>query len=433
MVYYQPGIGTYESSQSIIPFSIYKIIDEMFAWSIDTHIKCGYKFLMEHYVLGDKIFLFGFSRGAYTARSLAGMLQGVGLLPAGNLQQVSFAYKIYKAGKKKESEDFKNAFSVEVPIDFIGVWDTVSSVGFFPRVLPLATPRTMTRIFRHALSLDERRAKFQANFWGSHHRQEIEAMEDLESQPVDRTRKAKQLGDGTPENIKEVEEVWFAGCHCDVGGSSVLHSTRYSLARISLRWMIRECYKANTGIKFHEHSFSRIGIDPFTLSGVAVANRPVPLDIEPHRIQRPPPISICKSIRAFFENGDDDTEEGKPAGEPRFKSEEEEELHDAVSPKYDQLRRKRGWWIVEILPLPQVKRGPRGTWVDHYWPHFARPRKIPNRVVHEIKIHRSVKLRMQAEFQDERARKKGKKYIPRALFDIEKTSWAHDVKVTWVD
>ena len=74
---------------------------------------------------GDKICLFGFSRGAYTARALAGMLHKVGLLPAHNNQQVPFAYKMYSrldALGWAQSTAFKKAFAIDVPIEFIGVW-----------------------------------------------------------------------------------------------------------------------------------------------------------------------------------------------------------------------------------------------------------------------------------------------------------------------
>ncbi len=74
---------------------------------------------------GDKICLFGFSRGAYTARALAGMLHKVGLLPSYNQQQVPFAYTMYTRTDEigwRQSTAFKKAFSMDVDIDFIGVW-----------------------------------------------------------------------------------------------------------------------------------------------------------------------------------------------------------------------------------------------------------------------------------------------------------------------
>ena len=114
------------------------------------------------------------------------MLHKVGLLPAGNFQQVPFAYKMYQRADNigwEQSNAFKRAFSVDVSIEFIGVWlvlntlsisnllltrpirDTVDSVGIIPKRLPFTTSNTIVRTFRHAVALDERRAKFKANLW----------------------------------------------------------------------------------------------------------------------------------------------------------------------------------------------------------------------------------------------------------------------------
>ena len=131
--------------------------------------------------------------------------------------------------------------------------------------------------------------------------------------------------------------------------------------------MIRECYKANTGIKFNEELLPSVGIDPSTLYGV-VPTRPVSLDVESNRIQKPPVIPICNRIRAFFRHRDNAKDPQSDESSFSFSTEEEEELHDAVSAKYDQLRNKKGWWIVEILPFPQVKQpGLDGAWVHHCW------------------------------------------------------------------
>jgi uncharacterized protein (DUF2235 family) len=92
---------------------------------LDAHVMGGYEFLMENYHAEDKICIFGFSRGAYTARALAGMLHKVGLLPAGNHQQIPFAYKMFSRDDPtgwKQSNAFKKAFSMNVEIEFVGVW-----------------------------------------------------------------------------------------------------------------------------------------------------------------------------------------------------------------------------------------------------------------------------------------------------------------------
>jgi uncharacterized protein (DUF2235 family) len=125
------------------------------------------------------------------------MLHKVGLLPANNWEQVPFAYRLYKRTTDnawKASLEFKKTFAADVQIEFVGVWyvtcplslppsysllaaynlsdtpfvdyrDTVSSVGLIPRRLPFTTSNTIIKTFRHALSLDERRAKFQPNFF----------------------------------------------------------------------------------------------------------------------------------------------------------------------------------------------------------------------------------------------------------------------------
>lgn len=112
------------------------------------------------------------------------MLHKVGLLPPDNWQQVPFTYNIYTetdAFGWEQSTDFKQTFCIEVQIEFIGVWsvryallhfeihptarlrrDTVNSVGLIPRHLPFTTSNNNVRTFRHAVSLDERRAKFKA-------------------------------------------------------------------------------------------------------------------------------------------------------------------------------------------------------------------------------------------------------------------------------
>lgn len=171
LCYYQPGIGTYVSPTKAVGqisrrFS--KAIDMAVAWYLDDHIMGGYRFLMENYKEGDRIFLFGFSRGAYTARCLAGMLHIVGLLPKSNEEQIPFAYSLYKDKSDdgvQKAHGFKKAFSRHVSIEFMGVWDTVTSVGLAGRTLPFTSHNAVVRTFRQAFALDERRAKFRHNPW----------------------------------------------------------------------------------------------------------------------------------------------------------------------------------------------------------------------------------------------------------------------------
>ncbi|KAI5114665.1 hypothetical protein M0805_004528, partial [Coniferiporia weirii] len=154
-----------------------KTWDMMIGSSLHHHIMGGYEFLMENFKERDRICIFGFSRGAYTARALAGMIEKVGLLPAGNHQQVPFAYKMYMKDNEigwQQSVLFKKSFSMDVDIEFIGVWDTVDSVGLIPRHVPFTKNNTCVKTFRHAISLDEHRVKFKANLFDKVITQEVQ-------------------------------------------------------------------------------------------------------------------------------------------------------------------------------------------------------------------------------------------------------------------
>lgn len=168
VTYYQSGIGTYDKGG--LTNGIAAGMDMAVGSGLGTHVKDAYSFLMQHYRSGDKICLLGFSRGAYTVRCLSGMLHKVGLLPASNGSQINFAYNFYKdetAEGKKLAEGFKHTFCTHVDVYFLGLWDCVASVGFFPRKLPLSKcpPANTVRFVRHAMALDERRAKFKVCQW----------------------------------------------------------------------------------------------------------------------------------------------------------------------------------------------------------------------------------------------------------------------------
>ncbi|KFY51023.1 hypothetical protein V495_00017 [Pseudogymnoascus sp. VKM F-4514 (FW-929)] len=167
LTYYQSGIGTYDGHGLKSGFSA--AIDMAVGSGLGTHVKDAYRFIMENHLEGDRICLLGFSRGAYTVRCLAGMLHKVGLLPRRNRAQVSFAYRFYKNDTPegwKMSAEFKKTFCTNVQVYFVGVWDCVASVGFIPRKLPFSKAPTNTiQYFRHAMALDEHRAKFKVSQW----------------------------------------------------------------------------------------------------------------------------------------------------------------------------------------------------------------------------------------------------------------------------
>ncbi|KIJ43870.1 hypothetical protein M422DRAFT_252786, partial [Sphaerobolus stellatus SS14] len=171
-VYYQAGIGTLKR-RNVLLTAIANITDEAVAWSLSHHVIDAYLWLVQHYQEGDKICIFGFSRGAYTARALAGMLMKVGLLPPQHDAEVRAAYESYRATAKVQdwdrSANFQKTWGArDVTVHFLGCWDTVSSVGaLVTHTLPFTATNPIVRNFRHAVSLDERRAKFRTNLWNS--------------------------------------------------------------------------------------------------------------------------------------------------------------------------------------------------------------------------------------------------------------------------
>ncbi|KAJ7621997.1 hypothetical protein DFH06DRAFT_1009614 [Mycena polygramma] len=429
MVYYQAGIGTYTTPQIATPYmaTVSKFIDMCIAWDLDAHVMGGYEFLMQNYTANDRICIFGFSRGAYTARSLAGMLHKVGLLPACNHQQVPFAYHMYINNSEtgwKQSNAFKKTFSIDVDIEFLGVWDTVNSVGIIPKRLPFTTSNTIVRTFRHAVSLDERRAKFKPNLWNRPN--DIERMLSASDQKRHQ-RKAHPQHPHAPKKMSQlkmehrytrdpaqetdIEEVWFSGCHCDIGGGSVVNETKHNLARIPLRWMVRECFKTNSGIMFDTEGLRSIGLDPDSLYPVVKA-RPPALPVGGARIR-----SISSDIATPSTTGKSSNTAHFSEATPAAMTEEELDHHDALSPIYDQLSLNPFWWVLELLPLRQHFQRGDNTWASYFGWNIGRGRFIPKQKTNGIRVHRSVKTRLEALTEN------GEAYQPKAVFDLERTTW----------
>ncbi|EEB99560.1 hypothetical protein MPER_00743, partial [Moniliophthora perniciosa FA553] len=285
--------------------------------------------------------------------------------------QNSLAYKMFtKEDEKgwKQSNAFKKAFSMTLTLNSLA--DTVNSVGLIPKRLPFTTSNTIVRTFRHAVSLDERRAKFKANHWnrpqaheeklgveckhqhgpGEHH------AHDHEDSQKSKTLKALEKKYGKDRNIQtNVDECLtlnYLGCHCDVGGGSVSNDTKPNLARIPLRWMIRECFKTDTGIMFHADLIREMGMDPDALYP-KVKPRPPHLPIVPdkHHIQHVPTKSLLARLTQSHKEINLANFSGSESTLLRPHTEEELELADALSPIYDQLSLKWFWWILEFWPI----------------------------------------------------------------------------------
>ena len=197
----------------------------------------------------------------------------------------------------------------------------------------------------------------------------------------------------------------------DIGGGSVDNDTPYSLARIPLRWMIRECFKTNTGIMFMSDGMRKLGLDPASLYP-DVQPRPPPLPVAHARIQGIPRTTP----KNHYAEADDLVKV--------YKSEEEHELLDAMSPIYDQLSLAKFWWILELIPIKQrYQRSSSTKWENTIAMNLGRGRVIPGQSRRKIKIHRSVKMRMDTEYEN------GTKYAPKASFETALSLG----NVQWVD
>lgn len=213
-VYYDPGVGT-SSSALMIPFrKIHKLYVQAFGLDLQRNVEDAYYFLMNVYQPGDRIFIFGFSRGAHTARRLAHMLDRVGLLHRGSDNMISYASRMYLDRHEDDIVDgFKRTYCRRCPVHFLGVWDTVSAVS---RLLP--RPKLDGKLSRdmkfgyHAVAIDEKRLQFPPNLW----------MDDK----------------AAPGQV--LEQVWFAGVHSDVGG----FYRESELSDIALRWMLQKAHDA---------------------------------------------------------------------------------------------------------------------------------------------------------------------------------------------
>ncbi|HEY7246757.1 MAG TPA: DUF2235 domain-containing protein [Xanthobacteraceae bacterium] len=233
--YYHPGLGTMEPPGALTRVSrdVTKLLGRAIGLGLEGDIRDAYAFLMSHFNEGDRIYLFGFSRGAYTARAVAALLHMYGLIRAGNEALVPYAIRMMMAIRNISdsvgdddprlkdyfglARQFRDEFSVkECKPYFVGLWDTVSSIGWIenPIHLPYVSNNPDIAIGRHAIAIDERRAFFRTNLWHP-----------------------------TPEGgPKDIKQVWFPGVHCDVGGG--YPEAESGLAKIALQWMLREAGSA---------------------------------------------------------------------------------------------------------------------------------------------------------------------------------------------
>ncbi len=213
VVYYDAGVGTggylYDDGLG----KIIEAFDKSTGSGVHQNVEEAYLYLMEVWDPGDKIFLFGFSRGAFSARSLAGMLHKIGLLPREHDNQLEYASKYYLDKKyRKHAAGFKRDMCRACPVHFIGVWDTVDST-----MLTEGNKFTDTTLNEevshgyHAIAINEKRKDFPVSIWNK------------------------------PANKNQtIEQVWFAGVHSNVSG----WYTNRDLSSIPLYWMMQRAITA---------------------------------------------------------------------------------------------------------------------------------------------------------------------------------------------
>ena len=223
--YYHPGVGTMgaPTAHNKISKAWSVVMGLAFGTGLLANVGDAFRYIMNVYEEGDNVFIFGFSRGAYTARALAGVLHMFGLLCPGNEGLIPYIIRLYArrtrsaAGMTRTFQvatAFKATFCRQCPLHFVGVWDTVSSVGWIwdPVKLPYTAQNPDMMNGRHAVSIDERRCYFRNNMWGA------------------------------PLPGQSLKQVWFAGVHSDIGGSYA--EAESGLSKITLEWMLCEALQA---------------------------------------------------------------------------------------------------------------------------------------------------------------------------------------------
>lgn len=217
VVYYDGGVGTGKGAN--------KLTGGAFGVGIDEKIQDAYRFLCLNYAAGDEVYLFGFSRGAYTVRSLAGLIYNSGLLRREYIRKTAEAYELYRnrtheaRPSGKTAIAFRQAYGDSIDITVLGCWDTVGSLGV-PEIFPLVSDLINQRY----------------RFYDTHINRRIGKA--FHAVAVDEIREVFNMTPMQPSSDREPEQVvqvWFPGEHGCVGGGS--QKTR-GLSDAALEWMI---------------------------------------------------------------------------------------------------------------------------------------------------------------------------------------------------
>lgn len=253
--YYSPGVGTIsrESTWARWGQKTRGVLGLMFGYGLDDNVLGAYRFLVENWRVGDEVYLFGFSRGAWTARVLAGLIHLVGLLKPEQVNLCDNALGTYKRAANEDDLPLAWHFARvvgtrKIPVKFVGVWDSVASV-IVPRAdrfyvpsletLPYTITNPSVEIFRHALALDERRRMFRVAPWAD--------PQIFKPNPFNKASHKPQ----------DIRQMWFAGVHSDIGGG--YPEKESALSKIPLIWMVEEARAAGLNINISMFNHLALG------------------------------------------------------------------------------------------------------------------------------------------------------------------------------
>lgn len=407
MCYYQPGVGVKFGSHLMsqdprnflsINFKKFgRTMDSIFAFTFEFHVKAAYVFLMKFFQPGDRICLFGFSRGSFAARILTGMLESIGLLNTGLEDMVPTAWEIYcnweKAGQPGSEEfesslaaDFSRSFCRQgIEIHFMGLFDTVNSVGLLrDRMFPYTSKSNRVNHVRHAISVDERRGKFkQVMFQPFRYFPNLTDLDyqdfDCDNDPTLHASSrhgfteffsnifGKPLSKKEPNcNCNDIKEVWFPGNHGDVGGGWLDEDTNQNLSNLPLRWMISQSIKF--GLIFKQGSIKEFDIKFPNLDAFLAYNHDCLKygkcsPVHDRNINRSVSLATNLPTKPIYGNA-----------------------NSANSSIFEVMF----WWLIELLPLGIKLEDSNGEWKNIYVPNLGRPRKMPN----DSMLHWSVFYRL---------------------------------------
>jgi uncharacterized protein (DUF2235 family) len=305
VVFYDPGVGTLARPDPWTKFrqDAIAVFGLMTGYGLDDNILDAYTFLINNYEDGDDIYLFGFSRGAYTVRMLAGLIHKVGLLAPQQQNLAGAALTAYKQStelnhavaaqpsgdEEPEAEpqslddraaQFARIVSVRWPtVKFLGVWDTVASVivprpdrfyAFSLQELPYTRRNPSVRVFRQAIALDERRRMFRLHAW-----------DDRQNFTHNRFSKTNN------SEPQDSQQVWFSGVHADIGGG--YPESESGLSKFPLLWMIDEAIAH--GLAISQQALNQLAW--------GVQRRGSPFTYVPPDIMRDPHQSMTKVWQAL--------------------------------------------------------------------------------------------------------------------------------------